>query len=256
MLRSPARTSRTNGLSAFIRCKNEEEYILASILSIYRIFDEIVVVLNNSTDGTRRLIEDLLPDHPKIRLLDYPTECIKVGPGYYERVVANPLGSLARYYNWCLEQTRYSHVCKWDGDMIATPPLEQVRALIPVSEIIQFDGYDVLGEPTTDYEPRIFKFDPLKARYVDWDLYEILQHEYSKISRVPDKCYLHMKLLKKEWIHQKWVNPNLSAVRSVPETGADAIKRTLRSGSLIRRISHSLWSRTFGRLRTTLWSKQ
>jgi glycosyltransferase involved in cell wall biosynthesis len=54
-----------------MRCKNEEEYIVASILSIYRIFDEIVVVLNNSADRTRELIEDLLPDHPKIRLLEY-----------------------------------------------------------------------------------------------------------------------------------------------------------------------------------------
>ena len=48
---------RPTGLSAFVRCKNEEEYVVASIMSIYRFVEEIVVVLNNSTDRTRELIE-------------------------------------------------------------------------------------------------------------------------------------------------------------------------------------------------------
>ena len=55
-----------------MRCKNEEEYVVASILSIYRIFDEIVVVLNNSADrNIVRPVEDLASGHPKIRLLEY-----------------------------------------------------------------------------------------------------------------------------------------------------------------------------------------
>ena len=86
---------RPVGLSAVMRCKNEEEYVVASILSIYRIFDEIVVILNNSTDQTRKLIEDLVPDHPKVRLLEYSHECCPIGPGYYENVLAKPETSLA-----------------------------------------------------------------------------------------------------------------------------------------------------------------
>ena len=175
---------RPTGLSAFVRCKNEEEYIVASIMSIYRIVDEIVVILNNSTDRTRALIEGLLHDHPKIRLLEYSNECSPIGPGYYESVIAKPETSIARYYNWCLEQTSFSHVCKWDGDMIATPVFEQVRTLIESSDVVLFDGYDVLGQDTTDLEPRIFRYDPARTRYVDWDLYEILEHDYAKVSRV------------------------------------------------------------------------
>jgi glycosyltransferase involved in cell wall biosynthesis len=215
-------TMRPLGLSAVMRCKNEEEYIVASIMSIYRIFDEIVVVLNNSTDRTRQLIEESLRDHPKVRLLEYSSECSGVGPGYYENVLAKPETSLAKYYNWCLDQTRFSHVCKWDGDMIATPVLEQVRTLIESSEVVCFDGYDVLGEHTTDLEPRIFKYNPARAKYVDWDLYEILEHDYAKVSYVREKCYLHMKLVKRQWINMKWSNPNLLATRSVPETVARA----------------------------------
>jgi glycosyltransferase involved in cell wall biosynthesis len=229
-----------------MRCKNEEEYVVASILSIYRIFDEIVVVLNNSTDRTRKLIEDLVPDHPKIRLLEYSNECCPIGPGYYESVLGNPETSLAKYYNWCVEQTSFSHVCKWDGDMVATPVFEQVRTLIKSSDVVIFDGYDVLGKLTTDYEPRIFKYDPIRARYVDWDLYEVLEHNYAKISCVREKCYLHMKLVKKEWIKREWSNPNLLAERSVPETGARTASKSL-TKAWISRMARRLWRQSLGR---------
>jgi glycosyltransferase involved in cell wall biosynthesis len=211
-----AASPRPIGLSAFVRCKNEQEFIVASLMSGYRVFDEIVVILNNSTDKTRELVEDLIADHPKIRLLEYSEECASVGAGYHERVLAAPNASLARYYNWCLEQTRFSHVCKWDGDMIATPELERVRALITSFDMVLFDGYDVLGQETTSMEPRIFKFDPQRAKYVDWDLYEVIDHNYGKLAYVQQKCYLHMKLVKREWLHETWTSPNLLATRSPP----------------------------------------
>jgi Glycosyl transferase family 2 len=237
---------RPFGLSAFIRCQNEEEFVVASILSIYRVVDEIVVILNNSTDRTRALIEGLIRDHPKIRLLEYANECSPIGPGYYERVLAKPEASLAKYYNWCLEQTRFSHVCKWDGDMIATPIFEQVRTLVKSSDVVMFDGCDVLGENTTDLEPRIFKFDPAHARYVDWDLYEVLEHDYAKISQVLEKCYLHMKLVKKNWINGRWSNPNLLATRSVPDTGAPTASKFSMKTWIIR-IAKGLFRQSIGR---------
>lgn len=211
---------RPHGLSAFVRCKNEEEYIVASLLSGYRVFDEILVALNNSNDKTRELIEDLIPDHPKIKILDYVNECSPIGPGYIEKVRENPTSSLAKYYNWCLDQTKFSHVCKWDGDMVAIPVFEAVRDCISTHDVVTFDGYDVLGQRTTDSEARVFRYNPTRARYVDWDMYEVLEHDYSRNQLLNEKCYLHMKLVKREWVHKQWVNPNDLATRSVPETGA------------------------------------
>ena len=237
---------RPIGLSAFVRCKNEEEYVVASIMSIYRFVEEIVVVLNNSTDRTRELIESLLHDNPKIRLLEYANECSAIGPGYHERVIAKPETSIASYYNWCLAQTKFSHVCKWDGDMIATPVFGEVRRLIESSDVVLFDGYDVLGQDTTDLEARIFRYDPARTRYVDWDLYEILEHDYAKMSRVQQKCYLHMKLLKKEWINKQWCNPNHLATRSVPETGAPAARKSLVE-NFIKRIAQGFRRQSAGR---------
>jgi len=231
---------RTPGLSAFVRCKNEEEYIVASLMSSYRVFDELVVVLNCSTDRTRELVQELMPSHPKIRLLDYPYECAPIGAGYLDGVRAAPDASLSRYYNWCLEQTSFSHVCKWDGDMIATPAFEQVRGLLAATDVIHFDGMDVLGQHTTDLEPRIFRFDPARARYVDWDLYEVLEHDYSKTLVVDVKCYLHMKLVKKEWRDRPWTSPNLQATRSVPQTGRPPPPSVLDVKAWLRRAAQAL----------------
>ncbi|HSI54478.1 MAG: glycosyltransferase family 2 protein [Ramlibacter sp.] len=234
---------RPTGISAFVRCRNEEEYIVASLLSAYRVFDEIVVILNHSTDRSRALVEDLITDHPKIRLVDYPHECAAIGPGYHERVLAQPDASLARYYNWCLEQTRFSHVCKWDGDMIALPALVQVRPLVADSDVILFDGHDILGEETTSMEARIFRFDPSRARYVDWDLYEVLQHEYSQVAPVMDKCYVHMKLVKTEWLHKTWSSPNLLATRSAPETGVAKLSPLAVAEGWLRKVARRLLGR-------------
>jgi glycosyltransferase involved in cell wall biosynthesis len=214
---------RPFGISAFLRCRNEAEYIVASILSCYRVFDEIVVILNDSTDRTRELVEDLMTDHPKIRLLTYDFQCAPAGAGYLEAVERDPSRSLARYYNWCLEHTAFSHVCKWDGDMIALPPLEGVRALIESNDVVLIDGHDVLDRPTVNYEPRIFRYDPGHTRYVDWDLYEVLKYEYANAARLEAKCYLHMKLVKKEWIHKDWDSPNDLATTPYPAPGGGTV---------------------------------
>lgn len=242
--------ARPVGLSAFVRCQNEEEYIVASLMSGYRVFDEILVILNHSKDRTRELVEDLMRDHPKIRVLEYPHRCQPIGQGYFEGVQAAPDASLARYYNWCIDRTTFSHVCKWDGDMIATPDFERVRAYVPKFDVVHFDGMDAVGQPTTGLEPRIFKFDPARARYVDWNLYEVLQHDYSETTALPEKCYLHMKLVKREWVHKTWSSPNLLATRSVPHTGAPRQHPVQAFNCWIRRVARGVLRRLRGEAET------
>lgn len=232
---------RPLGLSAFVRCKNEEEYIVASIASAYRVFDEIVVILNNSTDRTRELVEDLMTDRPKIRLLHYDGDCAQAGPGYRQVVERAPERSLARYYNWCLEQTKYSHVCKWDGDMIALPAIDRVRDLIGANDVVAIDGYDVLGRETTNLEPRIFRFDPTHTRYEDWELYEVLKHEYRSMHVLEEKCFLHMKLVKREWLHRQWVSPNEFATSPAPPPSTRAAHDVVGFRSAVRRVLRRLF---------------
>jgi hypothetical protein len=62
--------------------------------------------------------------------------------------------------------------------MIALPSFGEARHLARCDMVIS-DGGDVLGEDTTSPEARIFRYHPSRARYVDWDLYERLDHDYS-----------------------------------------------------------------------------
>jgi glycosyltransferase involved in cell wall biosynthesis len=207
---------RRPGISAFIRCRNEEEFIAASVISANDVFDEIVVILNRSTDGTRGIVEDLVTDRPKIRITFWNEEVSPSGPGYSDAIAARPGSSLAKYYNWCLEQTTLEYVCKWDGDMVALPPLHTVRQHLGKQDVVLFNGYDVLGKPTTDFEPRIFRYNPARARYSDWDLYEYLDHDYDRCVSIAEMCYVHMKLVKRDWWHREWRSPNDAATRPFP----------------------------------------
>jgi glycosyltransferase involved in cell wall biosynthesis len=244
---------RPPGISAFVRCKNEQEYIVASLMSVYRVFDEIVVILNNSTDLTRELVTDLMTDHPKIRMMEYSQECAQVGPGYLERVNSNPSRSLARYYNWCLTQTTFSHVCKWDGDMIALPTIEPILQTVANSDVVFFDGYDVLGKYTTELEPRIFRYVPDRSYYEDWDLYEVLKYDYTNVSIFDSKCYLHLKLVKNDWLRKSYVDINSFAARTFPppnekaqglSTNVNTIARFLRIPSRLKgALKNALQSR-------------
>jgi len=71
-------------------------------------------------------------------------------------------------------------------------------------------------------------------------MYEILQHDYAKVAQVAEKCYLHMKLVKRAWLHKTWSSPNLLAERSVPEMGAFATGSPAPGLSWVRRLARRL----------------
>ena len=97
---------RKKGISAFIRVKNEEEFIMPCILSIVDFFDEIVIALNQSTDNTRSILESLKID--KIKIYDYPFKLHPNGQTHRE-CSASSLKDNSYYYNWLLMITRTQH---------------------------------------------------------------------------------------------------------------------------------------------------
>lgn len=109
------------GVSAMIRVKNEASKIARCLHSIYSLFDEIVVVDNNSDDNTLDIVENLIRDldsERKVRVLGYPFHVARCGDDH-NATAENSVHSLAYYYNWCLAQCRCPYVCKWDADMVA-----------------------------------------------------------------------------------------------------------------------------------------
>ena len=98
----PAAPQRSQGISIYMRVKNEWDWIAASIASIRGIADEIIVVDNGSTDGTYEILQDMVRiENGRLKLWHRPE--------LYH----------ADLSNFALEQTTFRWVFRFDGDMIA-----------------------------------------------------------------------------------------------------------------------------------------
>lgn len=111
------RVVRKKGVSCLIRIKNEVSKIKHVIESVKGVFDEIVVIDNGSSDGTRELLDEYYSNDPHIKVYDYPFELSKIGPSH-GNTDKNSIHSFSYYTNWSLSKCRYSYVFKWDGDMV------------------------------------------------------------------------------------------------------------------------------------------
>ena len=94
--------SRPQGISVYMRVKDERDWIGVSINSIRRIADEIIIVDNGSTDGTWEILQEIsAADGGRIKLWQRPDL---------------RHGDLS---NFALSLTSFRWVFRWDGDMVA-----------------------------------------------------------------------------------------------------------------------------------------
>ena len=111
--------TKPEGVSAMLRVKNEENFIINCIKSIVDIFDEIVVVDNNSSDQTIALLSSYIEEEKlshKVKIYHYPFEIAKCGKEH-SATKENSVSSLSYYYNWCISKCTLHSVVKWDADM-------------------------------------------------------------------------------------------------------------------------------------------
>jgi glycosyltransferase involved in cell wall biosynthesis len=146
-------------VTAMIRVKNEEQFLLAAVASIVDHVDRIVIIDNQSIDRTPRIISDLVSSYPgKITGCSYDHSIYRVGKENAAAAAANKNDPrlLSNYYNFCLEQCRTRYVLKWDGDMIATKmfgyELRDFRN--SKSMILSFRGANLHPNRTTLIAPR------------------------------------------------------------------------------------------------------
>jgi len=193
--------NRKKGISAFIRVKNEEEFIKPCILSVADFFDEIVIALNRSTDNTRSILESLKMD--KIKIYDYPFKLHPNGPTHKE-CKASSLKDNSYYYNWLLSKTTYSHVCKWDGDMVALEALNKIRDQVFEYATVSFHGLNMAGtqcrhlsrtQPRTAAEPRFFNVTK-ETCYLQGPTTQYLHKGKGKNKNLSGPMFLHFKSVK------------------------------------------------------------
>jgi len=156
--------NRCTGVSAMIRCGNEEKWIVPCLQSIMPFFDEVVVTVGpvgTSKDRTLDVIaeyRDRLPDG-KLLVFEYPFSLREKDPP------ADSVNDKSYYYNWTLSKTSYQIVAKWDVDMqmIDVPGLYD---LVMKKNIVRLKGYNVVEtepyylskvNPIEHYEPRFMR---------------------------------------------------------------------------------------------------
>jgi glycosyltransferase involved in cell wall biosynthesis len=102
MFSCPTPTSKPQGISAYMRVKDEKDWIGASIASLSAFADEIIIVDNGSTDGTFEILRDMAhQENGRLKLWQKPE--------LYH----------ADLSNFAMEQTTFRWVFRFDGDMIA-----------------------------------------------------------------------------------------------------------------------------------------
>lgn len=135
---------RKVGLSAIVRLQDEETWIAACLTSILPWFDEIVCVIQPCADATEQVIRTF--DDPRIVTAAYPFDSHPIGPGH-DACPADSVHAGAYCLNWALAKTTRTHVCAWDGDIVAMDWLgARVRGMIAAGVgRIAFHGHNIVS---------------------------------------------------------------------------------------------------------------
>ena len=200
---------RPPGISAMVRLKEEAEFVEPSIRSISPLVTEVICILQGEqTDGTDRIVDKLARRFKNVRVAAYPFDSHPNGPGHDEHP-ADSVHDRSYFYNWCLSQTRFGHVLKWDGDMIALPELKPfLKGCLAKKnqQMFGFRGVELVSmemeqsavAPITDEShPRLFPVvggvQYRQGRYCEqlsapWPMYPVPE----------EPLYLHFKFAKSE----------------------------------------------------------
>lgn len=127
---------RIDGISAFMRLRNEEEFVEQAILSHLPFFDEIVAVYNRCTDRTPEILARLEKLHPeKIKVFEYEPHVYPQGSKEHATLPSGSPHSIVNYSNYALSKTTRTVVTKLDGDHIAV-----IETLASAVEKIRHEG--------------------------------------------------------------------------------------------------------------------
>ena len=125
---------RPPGISAYMRIKNEQQFVRLAIESHLPFYDEIVAVYNDCTDATPQILRDLAAKYPqKIKVFHYLPKVVPVATKEHAKTPTDSVHSTANYYNYALSKTTYRVAAKLDADHLAIPcklvPLIKTRPL-------------------------------------------------------------------------------------------------------------------------------
>ena len=145
---------RKPGISAYMRIKNEEQFVRLAILSHLDYYDEIIACYNGCTDNTESILHELANQHPqKIKVFHYLPKVHPILTAEHANTPADSLHSMANYYNYALSKTTYSVATKLDADHLAiggklAPAIAAIRADIKANKTktYYFSGLNLMHD--------------------------------------------------------------------------------------------------------------
>lgn len=125
-----SRRKQIRGVTAVVRVKDEARSLSRSLPPLLRATTAVILVDNQSTDGTSQVAREVAGDlgmADRLQVLDYPFQLSRCGP---EHLTTSPdsVHSLAYFNNWAFSHVRTAYALKWDGDMILTADGEELLA--------------------------------------------------------------------------------------------------------------------------------
>ncbi len=247
-------------ISAVIRVKNEEEFLLQSVNSIIDHVEEIVIINNLSTDKTPAIIKKLKKNYPqKVFSFEYNYKVAKIGlPS--KRVISKNKNSplhLSNYTNWCLKKCRHPYILKWDGDMIATKEFYKSLKVFKNSkcELMNNFGLNIFTDrkhavkTASDREKldKVFYTGCFNSRLNEFTLKEFRifpkkfssfdrSFEYQEIFKTPFSSFpeLILNCKKPDFLHLKFCKKNPFEI--IPPNMEKIIKENLKPGRKIPKI--------------------
>ncbi len=213
------------GISAFVRLRNEDDFMEPSITSILSLCDEIVLcVQGEQNDRTAEIALDLARRHESVRIAFYPFLSVPNGPGHDQQKKGS-VHERAYFYNWCMAQTNRQWVLKWDGDMVLWPEAESwLRdAILAVQghDAVSFYGDELVGPeanhfstvPETSSEPRLFMVAKRTFYFTSFRTQNI------------DRRWRNQKTIDHPaFVHLKWVKPHEKRIDAWPKDISEPVQ--------------------------------
>ena len=222
-------TRRPPGISAYMRVKNEQQFVRLAIESHLPFYDEIVAVYNDCTDATPQILHDLAAKYPqKIKVFHYLPKVVPVATKEHTQTPTESVHSTANYYNYALSKCTYRVAVKLDADHLAIPCklallIKTIRADMETDKlkVYTFSGINLIRDQTDNLTVCP---DPSCVRSGNGDIFYhqvhtggmFYQRRRVEHFEVPDKkpphreyrymgiVYFHLKLLKKEFIEPRY----------------------------------------------------
>ena len=113
----------TPGITTVLRVKNESRSMPRVLPGMLRATDRVVVVDNQSDDGTADVARQVAAElgmSDRLVVKDYPFDVSRCGLEHLW-TPDRSVHSLAYFYNWSFSHVSTTYSMKWDGDMVLTP---------------------------------------------------------------------------------------------------------------------------------------